>query len=64
MPTKKPVTQIVLTEKYSKKLDYIAKQEDRSKSSQGARIIEQYIDKYEEINGAIPLENKSRLEHC
>ena len=57
MPTKKPVTQIVLTEKYSKKLTYLAKQEQRSRSNQGARIIEQYIDNYEERNGAIPIED-------
>ena len=33
MPTKKPVIQIVLTEKYRKKLAYIAKEEERSKSN-------------------------------
>lgn len=56
MPTKKPVIQIVLTEKYSKKLDYIAKEEERSKSNQGARIIEKFIDEYEEKHGEINLD--------
>lgn len=56
MPTKKPITQIVLTEKYSKKLSHIAKEEGRSKSSQGAKIIEKYIDEYEEKNGTIRIE--------
>lgn len=56
MPTKKPITQIVLTEKYSKKLKYLADQEQRSKSNQGARIIEQYIDNYEKEHGEIKLD--------
>ena len=43
MPTKKPVIQIVLTEKYSK-------------SNQGARIIEKFIDEYEEKHGEINLD--------
>lgn len=53
MPTKKPIIQIVLSEKYTKKLEYIAKEEERSKSSQGARIIERFIDEYEEKHGEI-----------
>ena len=56
MPTKKPIIQIVLTEKYNKKLDYIAKEEERSKSNQGARMIEKYIDEYEEKHGEIPID--------
>lgn len=56
MPTKKPVIQMVLTEKYSKKLAYIAKEEERSKSNQGARIIEKFIDEYEEKHGEINLD--------
>lgn len=55
MPTKKPIIQIVLTEKYNKKLAYIAKEEERSKSNQGARMIEKYIDEYEEKHGEIPI---------
>lgn len=57
MPTKKPVIQIVLTEKYSKKLAYIAKEEERSKSNQGTRIIEKFIDEYEEKHGEINLDD-------
>ena len=57
MPTKKPVTQIVLTEKYSKKLAYIAKEEEHSKANQGARIIEKFIDEYEEKHGEISLDD-------
>lgn len=56
MPTKKPIIQIVLTEKYNKKLTYIAQEEERSKSNQGARIIEKYIDEYEEKHGEIPID--------
>lgn len=56
MPTKKPIIQIVLTEKYNKKLNYIAQEEERSKSNQGARIIEKYIDEYEEKHGEIPID--------
>lgn len=56
MPTKKPVIQIVLTEKYNKKLAYIAKEEERSKSNQSARIIEKFIDEYEEKHGEINLD--------
>lgn len=56
MLTKKPVIQIVLTEKYSKKLAYIAEEEERSKSNQGARIIEKFIDEYEEKHGEINLD--------
>lgn len=55
MPTKKPIIQIVLSEKYTKKLEYIAQKEERSKSAQGARIIEEYINKYEAENGTITL---------
>lgn len=57
MPTKKPVIQIVLTEKYNKKLAYIAKEEEHSKSNQGARIIEKFIDEYEEKHGEISLDD-------
>ena len=55
MPTKKPIIQIVLTEKYNKKLAYIAKEEERSKSNQGSSMIEKYIDEYEEKHGEIPI---------
>ena len=50
---KKTIIQIVLSEKYTKKLEYIAKEEERSKSNQGARIIERFIDEYEEKHGEI-----------
>lgn len=56
MPTKKPIVQIVLTEKYHKKLTAIAKQEDKSTSSQGAKIIEKFIDDYETQYGEIIIE--------
>lgn len=55
MPTKKPIVQIVLTEKYHKKLKQIARLEDKSASSQGAKIIEQFIDNYEAQHGEIDL---------
>lgn len=54
MPTKKPIVQIVLTEKYHKKLKALADIEQRSASNQGARIIEKFIDAYELENGTIP----------
>ena len=57
MPTKKPIIQIVLSEKYNKKLEYIAKDNERSKSNQGARIIEQFIDEYEDKHGTINLDD-------
>ncbi len=53
MPTKKPIIQIVLSKKYTEKLEYIAKREERSKSAQGARIIEEYIENYEAEHGEI-----------
>lgn len=53
MPTKKPIVQVVLNEKYTKKLEYIAQEEQRSKSNMGAKIIEKYIDEYEKENGKI-----------
>ena len=43
MPTKKPVVQVVLEEKYYKKLKALAEPEKRSCSNQGARIIEKYM---------------------
>lgn len=55
MPTKKPIVQIVLEEKYYKKLKTIANQEQRSASNQGARIIEKYIEQYESEHGEIKL---------
>lgn len=55
MPTKKPVVQIVLTEKYYKKLKHLAALEDKSASSQGAKIIEQFIDNYEAQHGEIDI---------
>lgn len=53
MPTRKPIIQVVLSEKYAKKLEYIAKDEERSKSAQCARIIEKFIDDYEQQHGTI-----------
>lgn len=56
MPTKKPVVQIVLSPKYKKKLDKLAKDEVKSASSLGCKIIEQFIDNYEKENGTIQTE--------
>ena len=55
MPTKKPVTQIVLEQKDHDKLKKIAEQENRSISNQGSRIIEKYIDEFEAAHGEIKL---------
>lgn len=57
MPTKKPILQVVLSEKYNKKLKIIANSEERSASSQGARIIEKFIDDYEKEHGEIDINN-------
>lgn len=59
MPTKKPVIQVVLTDKYNKKLKALAKQEDKSTSSYTAKILEQHIDEYEKTHGKIKPENNA-----
>ena len=59
MPTKKPVVQVVLEEKYYKKLKALAEPEKRSCSNQGARIIEKYIDEYEAEHGEIQIDKES-----
>lgn len=53
MPTKKPIIQVVLTDKYNKKLKALANQEDKSTSSYTAKILEQHIDQYEQLHGEI-----------
>ena len=53
MPTKKPIVQIVLEQKYFDKLKIIATENDRKTSDQGRRIIEKFIDEYEQNNGTI-----------
>lgn len=53
MPTNKPKVQAILTQKYYEKLLKIADEEGRSVSQATARIIEKYIDNYEETNGKI-----------
>lgn len=53
MPTNKPKVQVILTQKYYEKLLKIAAEEERSVSQATARIIEKYIDSYEEKNGKI-----------
>lgn len=53
MPTNKPKVQVILTPKYYEKLLKIAAEEERSISQTTARIIEKYIDSYEEKNGKI-----------
>lgn len=57
MPTKKPVIQVVLEEKYFKKIKKIADSEGRSMSNQASRIIEKFIDEYEKENGKINIIN-------
>ncbi len=59
MPTKKPIIQVVLTDKYNKKLKALAKQEDKSTSSYTAKILEQHIDEYEKTHGKIKPENNA-----
>lgn len=59
MPTKKPVVQVVLEERYYKKLKALAEPEKRSCSNQSARIIEQYIDAYEAEHGEIKIDKES-----
>lgn len=53
MPTKKPIVQIVLEQKYFDKLKIIATENERKTSDQGRRIIEKFIDEYEQNNGTI-----------
>jgi hypothetical protein len=55
MPTKKPKVQAVLTTQYHEKLLMIADIEGRSISQMTARIIEKYIDEYENENGKIDI---------
>lgn len=53
MTNRKPIIQIVLTQKYYEKLIKLAEKEGRSNSNQGARMIEKAIDDYENQNGEI-----------
>lgn len=59
MPTKKPIIQVVLTDKYNKKLKALANQEDKSTSSYTAKILEQHIDEYEKKHGNIKTDNNA-----
>lgn len=53
MPTNKPKVQTLLTTKYFNKLKVIADQEERSISQMAAKMIEDYIDRYETENGEV-----------
>ena len=55
MPTKKPKIQIILEKECYEKFKRLCEQEDRTESKLGKRIIEKYIEKYEEIHGKIDL---------
>ena len=59
MPTKKPIIQVVLTDKYNKKLKALANQEDKSTSSYTAKILEQHIDEYKKKHGNIRTDNNA-----
>lgn len=49
MATKKPVIQIVLDEEIYEKLKALSKEQDRSISKQGARIIKAYFEQIENL---------------
>ena len=53
MPTKKPVLQAVMDENVYMKFLAICKAEDRTPSKQAARVISEYVSKYEAENGEI-----------
>lgn len=53
MPSNKKTAQILLSDKYRKKLIILGKKEDKSISAIGGKIIENYIDNYEAIQGEI-----------
>lgn len=57
MPTKKPVVQIVIDDIYFQKLKTLGDKEEKKPSAIGRKIIENYIDKYEDKNGTIKMEN-------
>lgn len=61
MPTNKPRIQAIMTSQYYEKLLQIAKKEDRTVSQMTARILEKYIDEYEEKNGNIIIQNNSHF---
>lgn len=47
MPTKKPIVQVVLSQKYHEQLKKLAEKEDKSLSQMSAKIIENYFDNEE-----------------
>lgn len=53
MPSNKKTAQILLSDKYRKKLIILGKKEDKSISAIGNKIIEKYIDNYEATHGEI-----------
>ena len=56
MSTKKPIVQCVMDEDIYKKLLVLCKKEERTASKKGAMIISEYVRKYEETFGEIPIE--------
>lgn len=58
MPTKKPRIQIILENEYAQKFKELCKQDGRTESNMGKRIIEKYIDNYESQYGEIKLEKE------
>lgn len=58
MANRKPIVQVVLTEKYFNKIKALSEQEGRSTSNQSARILEKFIDEYESEHGEIPIQTE------
>ncbi len=56
MPTKKPVLQAVMEQSVYEKFLAICKAEDRTPSKQAARVITEYVNRYEAENGKICIE--------
>lgn len=53
MPSNKPKIVIYTTEETKRKLEHIAKENNRSASSESELLIKKYIKRYEEDNGEI-----------
>lgn len=53
MPSKKPRIQAVISEEYYKKFKELCNRTGRTESNLAVRIIEKYIDEYEQMHGDI-----------
>lgn len=56
MATNKPRIQVILEQDCYNKFKALCKKDDRTESKLGKKIIENYIEQYEQIHGEIKVE--------